>query len=395
MIPPRPHPFTRSKFAERADKLIAKVWEHGLDEKPLLEPEYLWNVGAKGYSREDEVSLRCEEDVADFRLRLENICVSLRDANLNSLGHTMAYGQLKGAIRTRHALGRFWREKPETAATQIAPPIIVLGQMRSGTTRVQRLLAADPQFSGTRFCDSHNPAPLRPDVRPLKARAALFLARRLNPWLDTTHPFGAVRTDEEIGWLSAALSPPALEAQWRIPAYRDFSEARDPSPVYREFARILRTDAAFHDNARRPRVLKCPQFAEDLPALLEQFPNARIVQCRRDTNDVLASSVSMVASQMAFQSEERDVASLEREWLRKILLREQRMTSALHEFSGRMAKVDFARLNTDWRGAIADAYASLGLEFTADAETAMKRERTRSRGAPHTRHRIQLEKFAS
>lgn len=395
MIPPRPHPFTRSKFAERANRLIARVWEHGWDEKPPLEPDYLWRVGAKGFSIKDEVSLRSEEDVADFRLRLEKLCISLADARLNALGHTMAYGQLKNAIRTRYALGRLWREKPEMAATPLAPPIIVLGQMRSGTTRVQRLLASDPQFSGTRFCDSHNPVPSRPDFRPLKARAALFMARRVNPWLDTVHPFGATRTDEEIGWLSAALSPAAFEAQWRIPAYLTFSEAHDAEPVYREFARILRTDAAFHGNAKRPRVLKCPQFAEDVPALLAQFPDARIVRCRRDEGEVLASSVSMVASQMAFQSDEHDVLALENEWRRKIALRDEQMTSALETFTGRVAEVDFARLNADWRATMADTYAALGLEFSGAAGTAMHKERAQSREGAHTHHKAQIANFAN
>nr|WP_282098353.1 sulfotransferase [Qipengyuania polymorpha] len=307
----------------------------------------------------------------------------------------MAYGQLKSAIRTRHALGRLWREEPGSASTPLAPPIIVLGQMRSGTTRVQRLLAADPQFSGTRFCDSHNPVPSRPDLRPMKARAALFMARRVNPWLDTVHPFGATRTDEEIGWLAAALSPAAFEAQWRIPAYLAFSEARDAGPVYREFARILRTDAAFHDTAERPRVLKCPQFAEDLPALLAQFPDARIVHCRRDTDDVLASSISMVASQMAFQSDEHDLSALEREWRRKVALREERMTSALDTFTGPVAVVDFARLNADWRDAIAETYAVLGVKFTGDVESAMRKERAASRDDAHRHHKAQMLNFAN
>ena len=377
------------------DRLIATIWERGWDEKPPLDPEYLWRMGSRGFSREDEASLRSEEDVADFRLRLEKLCASLADAQLNALGHTMAYGQLKNAIRTRHALGKLWREYPELAATPLAPPIIVLGQMRSGTTRVQRLLASDPQFSGTRFCDSHNPVPSRPDWRPLKALAGLFLARRVNPWLDTLHPFGATRVDEEIGWLSAALSPAAFEAQWRIPAYLQFSEARDASPIYREFARILRTDAACHGNAERPRVLKCPQFAEDLPALLAQFPHARIVRCLRDHERILASSVSMVASQMAFQSDNHDLKLLEAEWKRKLALREMRMHEALDRISPRYGTVEFERLNRDWRGAVATVYAQFGLEFHKAAEAAMMQEQAQSRGGAHTLHETQLVKFAS
>ena len=366
------------------------MWERGWTEKPSLEPDHLWSVASDGYSCEDEVSLRREEDVADFRLRLEKLCTSLEAASLNALGHTMAYGQLKSAIRTRHALGRLWRSKPEMATTPIAPPIIVLGQMRSGTTRVQRLLAADPQFSGTRFCDSHNPVPARPDLRPLKARAALFMARRVNPWLDTLHPFGATRTDEEIGWLADALSPAAFEAQWRIPAYLKFSERRDVLPVYREFSRILRTDAAFHGNGTRRRVLKCPQFAEDLPALLHEFPNARIVHCQRDPTDVLASSVSMVASQMALQSDEKDVAALESEWKRKISLREERMAKSLSNFSGKYAAADFDALNAAPHEMLAEIYDLLGLDYEKLAKANATKELEQAANAKFRNHKPRM-----
>ena len=391
MTPPRPHPFARSPLAERLDRWIAAIWRRGWDEKPPLEPDYLWQIGSRGYEEADEISIRSEEDVADFRLRLEQLCQALRDeADLNALGHTMAYGQLTSAIRKRHALGRLWRQEPELAHTPIAPPIIVLGQMRSGTTRVQRLLAADPAHAGTRFCDSHDPVPSTPDLRAVKSRAALVLAHWVNPWLETMHPIGATRTDEEIGWLSAALSPVAFEAQWRIPSFIAFSEARDPAPVYREFARILRTDAARHGNALRPRVLKCPQFAEDAPALLEQFPDARIVTCHRAQEDVLASSVSMVASQMAFQSNRQDLAGLQDHWRGRIAQRSGRMSAFLDAFSGPVARMEFAELNHDWRAAIARAYGDLGIALSDRALAAMELEVDRADSDRHREHSRQI-----
>ena len=391
MTPPRPHPFVRAPLAERLDRWIAAIWRKGWDEKPALEPDYLFRVGSRGYDEADEVSIRSEEDVADFRLRLEQLCQALRDeADLNALGHTMAYGQLTSAIRKRHALGRLWRQEPELAHTTIAPPIIVLGQMRSGTTRVQRLLAADPAHAGTRFCDSHDPVPSTPDLRAVKSRAALVLAHWVNPWLETMHPIGATRTDEEIGWLSAALSPVAFEAQWRIPSFVAFSKTRDPAPVYREFARILRTDAAFHGNALRPRVLKCPQFAEDASALFSQFPEARIVTCHRAAEHVLASSVSMVASQMAFQSERQDLEILQDHWRGRIAQRSERMGAFLDVFSGPVARMEFAELNRNWRSAIARAYIDLGLSLSDRAQLAMEQEVERADSDRHREHRHQV-----
>ncbi len=394
--PPRPHPFARSKASELASWAFATMWKHGLTRRPPLEPDYLWSVGSDGFSADDEHSIRSAEDVADFRERLEALCSALvEEAALNPLGHTMAYGQITAAIRKRHALGRFWNENPGMAEREIAPPILVVGQMRSGTTRVQRLLAADPRHSGTRFCNSHNPVPATPDFRPVKARAALAVARRINPWLDTVHPFGAMRTDEEIGWLAAALSPATFEAQWRIPSFVAFSSARDAAPVYREFARILRTDAHVMQEANRPRVLKCPQFAEELGALLTQLPDARLVLCRRPKENILESSVSMTASQMAFQSDQHDLQWLTAMWQEKISHREAAIEHDLRQFSGKRATIDFAALNADWLKAIGEAYEALDIELTSEAVAAMRKEREKSHDDPHHVHAEQMAGFSA
>ncbi len=392
--PERDHPLARSRTAAWADRTLRALWDRGITPKPPLDPDFLWAKGARGFAAEDERSIRSKEEVADYRTRLERLCRSLREeAQLNGLGHTLAYGQLTSAIRKRHALGRLWTGGPKLAHTEIAPPIIVVGQMRAGTTRLHRLLAADPRHAGTRFCDSHDPVPSRPDCRPLKSATALIIARRINPWLDALHPFGATRVDEEIGWLSAALSPCAFEAQWRLPSFVAFSEARDNGPIYAEFARILRSDAASRGNAGRPRVLKCPQFAEDLPALLRHFPDARLVVARRDSDAVLDSSVSLVASQTAFQSDHAKMTHIAAEWRRKLARRAECMQNFLANHGGPVACVDFDSLSADWRGEIARVYEALDIPLTDAALAAMTVEQNRSAGGAHHGHRSQIARF--
>lgn len=394
--PPRAHPLARSAFARRADRMIARMWHHGLTVRPPLDPEFLWRKGSQGYAPEDETANRSPQDIADFRDRLDRLCKSLtEEAALNALGHTMAYGQLTAAIRKRHALGRLWREQPELAATPIAPPIVVVGQMRSGTTRLHRLLSADPAHAGTRFCNALDPVPQKPDWRAVKCGFTLLFARRINPWLDTLHPFGATRVDEEISWLSFALDACAFEAQWRIPSFVAFSEGADPTPIYREFARILRSDSAMMGNTDRPRVLKCPQYSEALPALLAQFPDARIVVTQRDDEAVLDSSISMVASQTAFQSDHADLAAIRLEWRRKIALREARTQTALADFDGPLARVGFDELNQDSDAVVQRVYNDLGMDLSAAARRAMHRERARAARDNHKRHREQIAGFGS
>jgi len=394
----RPHPLARGPLVDKLDRLLGRLWAKGLCQRPSLDPVQLWAKALRQAPATGEAGGRTDTEVADFRQRLERLCASLEDeADLTDLGRTIAHGQLVRVLRQRLQVGALWHDRPDLPATPLAPPIIVVGQMRGGTTRIHRLLAADPAHAATRFCDSWHAVPPRagrPDLRPLWSALTLVLARRLDPWLDTIHPFGATRPDEELGWLAAALDHCAYEAQWRIPGYSLWSEARDPAPVYAEFARILATDAASRGNADRPRVLKVPQFAEDLPALLARFPQARVVVARRDQEDVVASAVSLVANQRAMQSATAELGCIEAECRRKVALREVRMAQALAGYTGPVAEVDFAALDSDWEGEITRAYDALGLPLTPAALAAMRAEQGRAARQPHHAHKAAYRRFS-
>jgi hypothetical protein len=394
MARPRPHPLARSTRIDRLNSWLEAAWRRGMSPRPSLDPEVLWDKALRDASADGEIGPRSAEDIEDFRLRLEVLTQSLlEEAQLNPLGLTMAHGQLARVVRHRLMLGDLWDNQPHLCAAPIAAPIIVVGQMRSGTTRVHRLLAADPAHASTRFCDSWHPVPRKPDMRPAWSALSLSLARVLDPWLDTLHPFGATRPDEELGWLAAALNHSTYESQWRIPTYTGFSEGRDPAPIYHEFARILRTDAHWQGNSSLPRVLKVPQFAEDLPALLAQFPDARVVLTRRDERDLAASAASLVANQMTIQSDHVEMAWLVQECRRKIGLRQSRIERALANFSGPIATVEFDDLAGDWQGEMVRVYRELGLELREWALAAMQDEQHRSRRSHHQHHGSQYRAF--
>jgi hypothetical protein len=393
---PRPHPLARGPLIDRLNHWLETAWSKGWATRPSLDPQVLWAKALRKAPSEGESGGRSAEDATDFRLRLERLCEALQnEAQLNSLGLTIAHGQLTRVIVQRLKLGVLWLKRPELLETKLAPPILVVGQMRGGTTRVHRLLAADPAHAATRFCDSWHPVPETPDLRPLWSGMTLAFLHKVDPWLDSLHPFGSTRSDEELGWLASALDHCAYEAQWRIPSFVAFSEARDPAPVYREFARILRTDAERHGNATRPRVMKVPQFAEDLGPLLAQFPDARVIVARRGAAEVLASSISFVANQMTIQSHTVDLDWIQREWERKIALRQAGMDEALAGFAGPVARVDYAALDADWESAIETIYRDLGLPLPDAARAAMRAEQRRSAATRHSRHAEDLRSFQS
>ena len=393
--PPRPHPLSRSPLVERACGWLESAWDKGLSARPTLDPDALFEKVIKDAPRSGEYGPRDEIAVADFRLRLSTLCESLSaEAKLNTLGLAIAHGQLARVIKQRLELGALWSDQPHLATGTLAPPIIVVGQMRSGTTRLHRLLAADPQFTSTRFCDSWLPVPRKPDTRPAWSALSLLFARTFDPWLDSIHPFGVTRPDEELGWLACALNHSTYEAQWRVPSFTAFSESRDPAPIYSEFARILSTDAQSRGNADRPRVLKVPQFAEDLPALLAQFPDARVVLTKRCEKQTTKSAASLVANQMTIQSDDVDMDWIEQEMARKIALRQSRIDAAMANFNGPQTIVDFDALGLDWEGVIAHAYDDLGLSLPQSSVAAMQGEHHRAAGSAHHAHSEQYREFA-
>ena len=179
-----------------------------------------------------------------------------------------------------------------------------------------------------------------------------------------------------------------------FPTFSAFSEARDPAPVYREFARMLRTDAKWHENADRPRVLKVPQFAEDLPALLAQFPDARVVLTQRCERDLARSAASLVANQMAIQSDDVDFDWIVSEMTRKIALRQERMDDALAGFTGALSVVEFEALNGDWEKEVSRLYADIGLPLTTRALKEMRGEQSRAAEGEHQAHSKTYQAFA-
>lgn len=317
---------------------------------------------------------------------------SLREeADLNPLGHLMAHGWMVMTLRARIRAVSLWRARPEILEHPLAAPIVILGQMRSGTTRMQRLLACDDRFAHTRLFESLTPVPQR--GRRLRARAGLALFRLLNPALRRIHPSHPTDPEEEFGLFNFSFGSALFEAYWRVPAFTRWWEEADKRPLYREFRALLRTIAwSRAEPAGRPWILKVPRFMEDLPVLLETFPGARLICLDRDLDAVAASSASLVWNNMRIHSDSASKRWAGREWLRKTLLRDRLAEEA------RKARPDvpqigigFEAMNRDWRGEIGRLYDFLGVPVTPAVLTRMTRFVASERR--HLGHRYSLEEF--
>jgi hypothetical protein len=377
----------------RANRALTALWRSGLAPRPVLEARALEAAALKGAPPGALGGDDSWREPFDWLVR------SLREeAELNPLGLTMAHGQIVMMLRARRRAAALWRAHPEILRRPFYAPILILGQMRSGTTRLQRLLACDDRFAHTRLHESLIPAPFggtprRRDSRPWRARAGLALLRRLNPEIGRIHPTGPSAPEEEFGLYSFAFGSAQYEAQWRVPSFSRRWESADPRPVYREFRALLQTNGWYRgEPAERPWILKAPQFLQDLPALLDAFPDARLLVLERNLDAVIASSASLVWNQMRVQSDRADKAWIGREWLRKTLLRRERARAALDSRPEvPRLHILFEAMNRDWRQEIGRIYDFLGLDLPAETERRMAAYVTGA--TAHAGHSYDLAQF--
>jgi hypothetical protein len=381
--PPRP---ARRRIAW-ANRALERSWAGGWSPVPDLSPDALV---AEARRRVPDGTLG---DPGVWRANLDALCAGLRDeARLTSLGRTMAYGQLVAALTDRMRAHALWAAHPEIGDVPIERPVLILGQMRSGTTRVQRMLACDPRLNWTRHYESWRPVGR---ARRLRAGGTLAAMRLLNPDFDAIHPTSAGAPDEEIGLFSLSLFGATFEAQWRVPGFTRWCERRDARPVYAEFRRLLQTIAWLRGDRRpRPWVIKVPQLTQDLDAALALFPDARVVRVERDPVATVASAASLVRNQMRVQSDHVDDAWIGREWLRKVRLRRERTAAALAARPGTpVADVSFDAMNRDPVGAMRPVYDMLDLALTPAVERRMRRYLRRAAREGRGAHRYAIEEF--
>lgn len=323
------------------------------------------------------------------------------EASLNPIGRFAATGQFLKVMRERLWAQHWFESKPEILAEALEPPVIVVGSMRSGTTRLHRLLAADERFEHLRFFETVCPVPrpeFRPgnrDRRPAEAGRLLAAVHRFNPRTAIIHPTGPYEPEEELGLLVASAWGMKHEAQWRIPSYGRWAEDIDATPAYQHVARLLRLVRwARGATPRKPWVLKTPQHMLDLPALLRVFPEARLIFIHRDPERVVGSSCSLVWNQMTIHSDKADPHWIGQHWLYKTGLQLERMQAARNRIDpDRRIDVLYRDMDADWQGVMQRVYAFLGMDITP-ALPSMKRYLAKARSQhPWQHHHYELLSF--
>jgi hypothetical protein len=323
------------------------------------------------------------------------------ESRLNPFGRAGARARIIRCLKNRLWANACFEAHPEILQRKIAAPIIIVGPGRSGTTRMQRMLAADPRLQHLKAWEGFNPAPRpgQPDMgkaaRREEVKKFLDQGQRLNPGAATAHPMDVDWAEEEILLLHHSFS-----ALWSLcfRGHYDWFLGDDRTPAYRYMADLMKLLSWSRGDAEDKRwVMKTPQYMLDLDVLMKIFPDAKVVFMHRDPLKTVASTMSLMWH-FVVQNIDRPCRELVRDTWLDVCEEMARRSMRARETIPPEQQLDiyYEDVNRDWRAATGRIYDFIGIDFTPQAEQAIAAWLSESESENrHGGHRYSYEEFGA
>lgn len=331
-----------------------------------------------------------------WREGAERLVASLdAEAELNDIGVAIATGEIVDYLANRLRVLAWMDEHPQLAERAVRPPIVIVGQPRTGTTILFDLLAQDPANRVPLTWEVDRPWPpprtetYESDPRIDEVQATLEATELLIPGFLGMHALGARLAQECVRITGGDFRSMIFSTEFRVPGYQHWLlyEA-DMSSAYRYHRRYLQYLQSEHPAPRW--VLKSPAHLWCLGAMMAEYPDALIVQTHRDPVRVVCSLASLVDLLRHLASDKVDIAEVAAEWVDDIVEGLDRAVAARVDGTipeGRAVDVQFADFLADPMAVVDTIYGRLGIELSAEAETRMRRfvaENPREKHGGHT-----------
>jgi hypothetical protein len=313
----------------------------------------------------------------NYRERLDVYLAALREIDgLHGAGVVNFYGQLLQLLKNRLLLTDVLSRHPEIDEIELAPPIVIAGLPRTGTTHLHNLLAAAPTFRTMPYWESVEPFPLpgevgvEPDPRRARMDVAVGVINNVMPYFPLMHEMTTDHVHEEIQLLANDFSTMFFETLADVPRWGEYYQAHDQTPHYEYLARQLKA-MQFLRGGRR-WLLKSPQHLEQVPVLDRVFPDSIVVFTHRDPVPVALSMIAMITYSARMHSSPVPVQRIADYWIVRL---EQMLTALVcdRDTIGPQRSVDvrFDDFMADEFGVAERVYALAGEPFTAEARTAI------------------------
>jgi hypothetical protein len=226
----------------------------------------------------------------------------------------LATHNIVGQLSTRLRFVEDDKNHPDIAAQEIAPPLIVVGLPRTGTTISYDLLCLDPEARAPREWEWYIPWPPTetatfdndPRIAQVKAMYDVWLQHA--PQLLDIQRFDCTQPGECNHGMQYHFGSTNFPAELGVPDYARWLRESSVAGQYVSHKRLLQN---FQWKGPKGRwTLKSPQHLFDLPALLEAYPGAMLVWTHRDPALTFSSLSSFIAGFLAAFGGDKDKAAI-------------------------------------------------------------------------------------
>ena len=311
-----------------------------------------------------------------FREPLTAMLEDLRDmgADLNLIGRLGLGRDFQRNLVARLRIKELLRRHPEIREQEILAPIIIVASPRTGTTMLHNMLAELPGVTAPRLWEMLEPVPFDfelPDqpghvdpARQATAKSLQLESERALPQLAAIHPVNWDWADECLWSLCNSLFSEVYLARVDPPRYRRLVETGDWSwalAEHRELLQILQWQRNHGAHEPMQWILKAPGHTLRMPALMEVFPDARVLRTHRDPRQSIASMCSLTEVGHLAANHRHDLHRVGREVLSTWVDAGLERFAAFELDPAQCFDLDFRRLMTEPFVAVAEAFAHFGL----------------------------------
>jgi hypothetical protein len=222
-------------------------------------------------------------------------------AGLDAEGARAFERKLLRLLVNRLRMQRDIERHPEILEQPITGPVVVMGLARSGTTKLQKALAASGDMNFTTFWQGFNWAsisgePNEPTGRRIaEADAFCRWFDRRSPEAKLGHPFAALEPEEDGPVSEGSFVTPTFTGFAEVPSYGRWL-GEQPVSTELEFHRDVMKYLQWQGLARPDRMwlLKSPSWGAKELDILRVFPGARFVMAHRSPLRTLPSTCKLV-----------------------------------------------------------------------------------------------------
>jgi hypothetical protein len=327
---------------------------------------------------------------------LERLIHSINEeANLHPVGRFITKQRLVNLLSTRLQAEWWFNKKPEILDQSLYPVFMIAGLQRTGTTKLQRLLSADPETRSLLSWEALNPAPpvQGRDKRIAFAKTSERALKYMAPGFFAIHPVEHQAQEEDILLLDASFMSTTPEATMHVPSYATWLEKTDQSPAYLYGAKLLKL--LQWQRSGKYWVLKSPHHLEFLDVIDKSYGDVHFLWTHRDLEACIPSFLSMLAHGQAIFSDQATIDTIKKHWMNKTRYMLEKAMNFRKSFNEpvRFIDIQYDDFIADPIGILKDIYFKTGRAMDQKLEDQLTQVDKKNSKGKYGTHRYSLNDF--